>query len=169
MNINREELEKIFNRFEDGYVYATLANDRYELDQGYAYITSVLERVFDPQYHSKLLLLRRRVSKAIEDTEKETPKLIVSPEKENSLTFDTYSPGQQIVRLNGDDRMIFDRELLKEYAFTRLSQNQPVLNPLTNQKIRSVELFVVAHPAGGRRKGRKGRKARKTKKSKRSN
>jgi hypothetical protein len=170
MNINREELQRVFDRFEDAYVYAALANDRAELERGHTYVTEYLGQVFDPQFHSKLLLLRRKMLKAAQETERESPELAISPEQVNSLTFDTYTPGQQIVRLNGDNRMIFDRTLLRDYAYGRLMQHQPVLNPLTNEKIRTVDFFTATiQPVGGARKRRNTRKTKKAKMAKRTN
>jgi hypothetical protein len=170
MNTNRGELQRVFDRFEDAYVCAALANDRTELERGYTYITEYLGQVFDPQYHSKLLLLRRKLLKTAQDIAKDVPKLTISSTNINAITHDTYTDEQEIVRLNGDNRMIFDRETLKDYAYNRLTQFLPVLNPLTNEKIHTVEFFRAnVRAAGGARKGRTTRKNKKAKKAKRVN
>jgi hypothetical protein len=87
------------------------------------------------------------------------------------ITFDPIRSGDEIIRINKDNRFIFQRKALE-----RSWVGKEKKNPLTNQTSQQIEKFIAnvtedagAEPTGGRRKRRRKTLRRKNLRSSRKN
>ena len=87
------------------------------------------------------------------------------------ITFDPIRSGDEIIRINKDNRFIFQRKALE-----RSWAGKEKKNPLTNQSPQQIEKFIAnvtedagAEPTGGRRKRRRKTLRRKNLRSSRKN
>jgi hypothetical protein len=149
-------LKRSYDRYEDLYIYYYLDSNGAGLQQLYNYINEFLNQIQEsPQYTAKFLLLRRKIEAAYGNLPNTPLPLEVPKDAINSLTFDIYKDGQAVVIVNKDSRMIFDREMLRDYAITRINADESVLNPLTNQKITDIEpRLSIPTQDGGRKRGK---------------
>ena len=85
----------------------------------------------------------------------------------NSFDLEEFIDGEELVRLNHDNRFVFKKESLQNWFNMRKGTNPLSRQPVTQNDI---ELFTYQEDLtlGGRRKGKKTRKNKKSRKSRKS-